>query len=291
MTARRLGEAEDLLHVAHLAVEVDRDDRPRARRRSPPRARRCPSAPSPGPRRRARASRRCEDRGDRRHAGVRLGDHLVPRADAEPAQGELDRVGAGGDPDRLGAPMKAANSRSNPSTCVAQHEPARSEHLGDRRVELRRARRQRRARGLRRRPPSFGRAYPPLRPASRVRTVSFRRRLTLFFVLIVVLPMVALAAIVVELAGSSQTGKADAASRRGSRPRSRSTTRIQAEAEEAARTPPPTRLSRRRSAAATRRCPLGGNEIVREATWSRSTSSARTAGARRVRRRRGGRRG
>ncbi len=40
--------------------------------------------------------------------------------------------------------------------------------------------------------------------------MSFRRRLTLFFVLIVVLPMAALAAIVVELAGSSQTGKADA---------------------------------------------------------------------------------
>ena len=40
--------------------------------------------------------------------------------------------------------------------------------------------------------------------------MSFRRRLTLFFVLIVVVPMAALAAIVVELAGSSQSGKADA---------------------------------------------------------------------------------
>jgi len=40
--------------------------------------------------------------------------------------------------------------------------------------------------------------------------MSFRRRLTLFFVLIVVLPMVALAAIVVQVAGSSRTGKADA---------------------------------------------------------------------------------
>ena len=41
--------------------------------------------------------------------------------------------------------------------------------------------------------------------------MSFRRRLTLFFVVIVVIPMVALGAIVVELAGSSETGKADAA--------------------------------------------------------------------------------
>ena len=40
--------------------------------------------------------------------------------------------------------------------------------------------------------------------------MSFRRRLTLFFVLIVVVPMVALAAIVVQVAGSAQTGKADA---------------------------------------------------------------------------------
>jgi diguanylate cyclase (GGDEF)-like protein len=40
--------------------------------------------------------------------------------------------------------------------------------------------------------------------------VSFRRRLTLFFVLIVVLPMVALAALVLQVAGSSRTGKADA---------------------------------------------------------------------------------
>jgi diguanylate cyclase (GGDEF)-like protein len=41
--------------------------------------------------------------------------------------------------------------------------------------------------------------------------LSFRRRLTLFFVLIVVVPMVALGAIVVQLAGSAETGKADAA--------------------------------------------------------------------------------
>jgi diguanylate cyclase (GGDEF)-like protein len=40
--------------------------------------------------------------------------------------------------------------------------------------------------------------------------VSFRRRLTLFFLLIVVVPMVALAALVLEVAGSSRTGKADA---------------------------------------------------------------------------------
>jgi diguanylate cyclase (GGDEF)-like protein len=40
--------------------------------------------------------------------------------------------------------------------------------------------------------------------------VSFRRRLTLFFVLIVVVPMAALAALVLEVAGSSRTGKADA---------------------------------------------------------------------------------
>ena len=40
--------------------------------------------------------------------------------------------------------------------------------------------------------------------------MSFRRRLTLFFVVIVVLPMVALGAIVVQLAGSAETGKADA---------------------------------------------------------------------------------
>lgn len=40
--------------------------------------------------------------------------------------------------------------------------------------------------------------------------MSFRRRLTLFFVGIVVVPMVALGAIVVQLAGSAQTGKADA---------------------------------------------------------------------------------
>ena len=41
--------------------------------------------------------------------------------------------------------------------------------------------------------------------------MSFRRRLTLFFVVIVVVPMVALGAIVVQLAGSAETGKADAA--------------------------------------------------------------------------------
>jgi diguanylate cyclase (GGDEF)-like protein len=40
--------------------------------------------------------------------------------------------------------------------------------------------------------------------------VTFRRRLTLFFVLIVVVPMVALAALVLEVAGSSRTGKSDA---------------------------------------------------------------------------------
>ncbi|MGI8460476.1 MAG: diguanylate cyclase [Solirubrobacterales bacterium] len=40
--------------------------------------------------------------------------------------------------------------------------------------------------------------------------MSFRRRLTFFFVLIVVLPMVALGALVIQVAGSSQTGKADA---------------------------------------------------------------------------------
>lgn len=40
--------------------------------------------------------------------------------------------------------------------------------------------------------------------------MSFRRRLTLFFVLIVVLPMVALGALVLQVTGSSRTGKADA---------------------------------------------------------------------------------
>ena len=40
--------------------------------------------------------------------------------------------------------------------------------------------------------------------------MSFRRRLTLFFILIVVLPMVALAALVLQVASSSRTGKADA---------------------------------------------------------------------------------
>jgi diguanylate cyclase (GGDEF)-like protein len=42
------------------------------------------------------------------------------------------------------------------------------------------------------------------------RPLSFRRRLTLFFLLIVVLPMIAVAIIVVQVSGESQTGKADA---------------------------------------------------------------------------------
>jgi hypothetical protein len=40
--------------------------------------------------------------------------------------------------------------------------------------------------------------------------LSFRGRLTVFFVLIVVLPMIALAALVVQIAGDSASGKADA---------------------------------------------------------------------------------
>jgi GGDEF domain-containing protein/HAMP domain-containing protein len=40
--------------------------------------------------------------------------------------------------------------------------------------------------------------------------LSFRRRLTLFFLLIVALPMIALAVLVTEVAGESETGKADA---------------------------------------------------------------------------------
>jgi diguanylate cyclase (GGDEF)-like protein len=40
--------------------------------------------------------------------------------------------------------------------------------------------------------------------------LSFRRRLTLFFLLIVVLPMIALAVLVIEVSGESRTGKADA---------------------------------------------------------------------------------
>jgi hypothetical protein len=40
--------------------------------------------------------------------------------------------------------------------------------------------------------------------------MTFRRRLTIFFLLIVVLPMIALAVAVTELSGESRTGKADA---------------------------------------------------------------------------------
>jgi diguanylate cyclase (GGDEF)-like protein len=42
-------------------------------------------------------------------------------------------------------------------------------------------------------------------------SLSFRKRLTLFFLLIVVVPMVAVAALVVQVSGESRTGKADAA--------------------------------------------------------------------------------
>jgi diguanylate cyclase (GGDEF)-like protein len=45
---------------------------------------------------------------------------------------------------------------------------------------------------------------------SKLLPLSFRRRLTLFFVLIVVLPMIALAVLVNEVAGDSESGKADA---------------------------------------------------------------------------------
>ena len=45
---------------------------------------------------------------------------------------------------------------------------------------------------------------------SKLLQVSFRLRLTLFFVLIVVLPMVALAVLVVQIAADSESGKADA---------------------------------------------------------------------------------
>ena len=41
------------------------------------------------------------------------------------------------------------------------------------------------------------------------RTLSFRTRLTLFFVLIVVLPMVAVGVLVTQLGAESRTGKAD----------------------------------------------------------------------------------
>ena len=40
--------------------------------------------------------------------------------------------------------------------------------------------------------------------------MSFRGRLTLFFLLIVVLPMIAVAVLVVQVTGSSRSGKADA---------------------------------------------------------------------------------
>ncbi len=40
--------------------------------------------------------------------------------------------------------------------------------------------------------------------------MSFRLRLTLFFVIIVVLPMVALAVLVSQIASDSESGKADA---------------------------------------------------------------------------------
>ena len=40
--------------------------------------------------------------------------------------------------------------------------------------------------------------------------MSFRTRLTLFFFLIVVLPMIAVAVLVLQLSGESRTGKADA---------------------------------------------------------------------------------
>src|SRR4051812_46322294 len=50
--------------------------------------------------------------------------------------------------------------------------------------------------------PSMGR--------SKLNLVSFRARLTTFFVLIVVLPMVAITLIVVSLTDDSQSGKADA---------------------------------------------------------------------------------
>jgi diguanylate cyclase (GGDEF)-like protein len=52
----------------------------------------------------------------------------------------------------------------------------------------------------------------PVRSACRSKLVplSFRRRLTLFFVLIVVLPMIAVAALVINVTGESSSGKADA---------------------------------------------------------------------------------
>jgi diguanylate cyclase (GGDEF)-like protein len=61
-----------------------------------------------------------------------------------------------------------------------------------------------------------GLARPSLKPGglgcrSKLRSVSFRGRLILFFVLIVALPMVAVAVLVSDVTGSSATGKADAA--------------------------------------------------------------------------------
>ena len=51
---------------------------------------------------------------------------------------------------------------------------------------------------------------PAARAGSNLMRLSFRRRLTLFFVLIVVLPMVAVSVLVVDVTGESTTGKADA---------------------------------------------------------------------------------
>jgi hypothetical protein len=129
-------ERQQRVHVRRVAVEMDRQQRLRARRDRPRGGRRVDVERPRVDVDEYRGSARLQN-GERRKGGRdRGGDDLVTRADAARPQREVDGVGAVAHAPPRGARRAPAPARARRLRPRAEDEEARVEHAGDRAVEL-----------------------------------------------------------------------------------------------------------------------------------------------------------
>ena len=129
-------ELEQRLEVGALSVQVHWNECARARAAGP---RRGVDVDRVGDGVDVREHRRGAGRDDRGHSGdarARRRDHLVPWPDAHGAQGELERVGARRDADRLARPAVRGELALERADLLAAQEDAAVEHALVREVEL-----------------------------------------------------------------------------------------------------------------------------------------------------------
>jgi hypothetical protein len=129
-------DLEDRVHLGALPVQMHRDDRSRASGQRGFESGRV-EHPGLGLDVDEHGSRSGTlDSGDRRHAGVRLRDHLVAPGDAHGAERDCDRVGPGGDADGMARIAEGGELVLELLDAGAEHEVRLVEDCRDRTVEL-----------------------------------------------------------------------------------------------------------------------------------------------------------